>query len=87
MRKSNFEPLALPRIPECKYVYHVVKTHSKSGKTRWIIRKALYSSYVLRLRYWGDDELWFASEIVASDTVTVKMKYQMDVEPHAPKGA
>ena len=87
MNVRKIEPLAPPKIPPCKYVYHVVKTHSKSGKTRWIIRKALYSSYVLRLRYWGDDGLWFASEIVASDTVTVKMKYQRDVEPHAPKGA
>lgn len=87
MRKSNFEPLALPTIPPCKYVYHVIRRVSPHGAVQWVVRRAMYSSYVLRLRYWGDDELWFASEIVASDTVTVKMKYQRDVEPHAPKGA
>lgn len=83
MRKSNFQPLALPRIPECKYVYHVVRRVSPKGHIQWVVRRAMYQSYVLRLRHHGDDGMYFASESVANDVKAVKEKYEKDVMVHA----
>ena len=79
MRKSNFQPKALPTIPVCKFVYHVCHRVSPSGKSFWIVRKATYESYVLRLRHYGDDGLYFADEAVANDVRASKEKYEKNV--------
>lgn len=83
MRKSNFVPLALPTIPPCKYVYHVIRRVSPNGAVQWVVRRAMYQSYVLRLRHHGDDGMYFASEIVAKDYAEIKQKYEKDVLIHA----
>ena len=85
MKKTNFEPKALPTIPECEYVYHVIRRVSLYGGVKWIVRRAKYSSYVLRLRHEGDDGMYFASETVANDMKAVKEKYEKNVAPHVPK--
>lgn len=79
MKRNEFSPKALPTIPECEYVYHVVRRVSLEGKTKWIVRRARYSSYVLRLRHHGDDGMYFASEKVANDVRNVKELYQRNV--------
>lgn len=86
MKKNDFSPVALPTIPPCKYVYHVIRRVSPHGAVQWVVRRAMYSSYVLRLRHHGDDGMYFASEIVAKDYAEIKQKYEMDVAPHAPQG-
>ena len=86
MSRKKIEPKALPTIPPCKYVYHVVRRVSPKGRVQWVVRRAMYNSYVLRLRYHGDDGMYFASEIVAKDYAEIKQKYEMDVAPHAPQG-
>ena len=83
MRISNFEPIALPTIPPCKYVYHVIRRVSPHGAVQWVVRRAMYSSYVLRLRHHGDDGMYFASELVAKDYAEIKQKYEKDVMIHA----
>ena len=83
MKRKNFEPLALPTIPVCDFVFHVVRRVSPLGNVKWIVRRVRYESYVIRLRYHGDDGMYFASECVAQDTVTIKEKYEFDVLPHA----
>ena len=85
MKKSDFQPVALPTIPETDFVYHVVRRVSPLGKVLWIVRRATYTSYVLRLRHHGDDGMYFASESVANDVAAVKQKYEKDVLIHAPK--
>ena len=79
MKKNDFEPKALPTIPECEYVYHVVRRVSLHGNVQWVVRRAMYSSYVLRLRHHGDDGLYFASETVANDVRAVKEQYNKNV--------
>ena len=79
MRKRNFQPKALPRIPETDFVYHVCHRVSPLGKSVWTLRKVRYASYVLRLRYHGDDGLYFASEAVANDVRAVKEAYEKNV--------
>lgn len=86
MKKNDFSPVALPTIPPCKYVYHVIRRVSPHGAVKWVVRRAMYNSYVLRLRHHGDDGMYFASEIVAKDYAEIKQKYEMDVAPHAPQG-
>lgn len=83
MKKNDFSPVALPTIPPCKYVYHVIRRVSPHGAVQWVVRRALYSSYVLRLRHHGDDGMYFASESVANDVKAVKEKYEKDVMIHA----
>ena len=83
--KKTIEPKALPTIPECEYVYHVIRRVSPHGDVKWVVRRAMYSSYVLRLRHHGDDGMYFASERVAKDYAEIKQKYEKDVAPHAPK--
>ena len=87
MRKKNFQPMALPTIPACEYVYHVVRRVSPLGNVFWIVLTVRYNSYELRLRYFGDDGLYFASSVVANDVKAVKQKYEKDVQLHAPQGA
>ena len=83
MRKSNFLPLALPRIPYTgDPVYHAVRRVSPLGKPFWVVLTVQYASYVLRLRHHGDDGRYFASEAVARDYCAVKQKYERDVQPH-----
>ena len=86
MSRKKIEPKALPTIPPCKYVYHVVRRVSPKGRVQWVVRRAMYNSYVLRLRHHGDDGMYFASEIVAKDYAEVKQKWERDVAPHAPQG-
>ena len=85
MKKSDFQPVALPTIPPCEYVYHVVRSTSKLGKVIWKVRRVRYASYELRLAHHGDDGRYFASEAVANDVKAVKEKYEKDVQVHAPK--
>ena len=82
MKRSNFEPIARPTIPPCDVVYHAVRRVSPLGKATWIVRRARYKNYVLRLRHHGDDGRYFASESVAKDYCAVKQKYERDVQPH-----
>ena len=82
MMKRMDAPLAVPTIPECKFVYHVIH-----WKGHWVVRAVRYQSYKTRLAYYGDDGLYFASEVVANDVRAVKEKYEKDVAIHAPKGA
>lgn len=86
MKRNDFLPKALPTIPPCKYVYHVVRRVSPKGRVQWVVRRAMYNSYVLRLRHHGDDGMYFASEAVANDVKLVKERYQRDVAPHASQG-
>lgn len=83
MKKNDFSPVALPTIPPCKYVYHVIRRVSPHGAIKWVVRRAMYSSYVLRLRHHGDDGMYFASESVANDVKAVKERYEKDVMIHA----
>lgn len=83
MKKNDFSPVALPTIPPCKYVYHVIRRVNPNGAVQWVVRRAMYSSYVLRLRHHGDDGMYFASESVANDVKAVKERYEKDVMIHA----
>ena len=85
MNVRKIESVALPTIPPCEFVFHVVRYTSKLGKVGWKIRRVRYASYELRLAHHGDDGLYFASETVASDVKSVKEKYEKDVQVHAPK--
>ena len=85
MKKNNFQPVALPTIPETEFVYHVVRRVSPMEKIQWLVRRVRYENYVLRLRHHGDDGMYFASETVANDVAAVKQKYEQDVLIHAPK--
>ena len=86
MRRNDISK-ALPTIPDCEFVYHVVRRLSPLGKPFWVVLKVRYTSYVLRLRHHGDDGMYFASESVADDVRAVKEKYEKDVAVHVPKGA
>ena len=85
MKKNDFQPVALPTIPETEFVYHVVRRVSPMEKIQWLVRRVRYENYVLRLRHYGDDGMYFASETVANDVAAVKQKYEKDVLIHAPK--
>ena len=85
MKKNDFQPVALPTIPETEFVYHVVRRVSPMGKIQWLVRRVRYENYVLRLRHYGDDGRYFASEAVANDVKAVKEKYERDVQIHVPK--
>ena len=85
MNVRKIEPVSLPTIPPCEYVYHVMRQTTKLGKICWKVRRVRYVSYELRLRHHGDDGLYFASEAVANDVKSVKEKYEKDVQVHAPK--
>ena len=84
MNVRKTEPKALPVIPPCEYVYHVVRYVTKLGKGCWKVRTVRYASYELRLRHHGDDGMYFASETVANDVKNVKEKYEKDVQVHVP---
>ena len=85
MKRNDFQPVALPTIPETEFVYHVVRRVSPMGKIQWLVRRVRYENYVLRLRHYGDDGMYFASEAVANDVKAVKEKYEKDVQIHVPK--
>ena len=85
MKTRKIEPLALPTIPPCEFVYHVMQYRTKLGKVCWKVRCVRYASYELRLRHHGDDGMYFASEAVANDVKSVKEKYDKDVQVHVPK--
>lgn len=87
MKRTDLAPKALPTIPECEFVYHVVRYVSKLGNVSWKVRRVRYLSYKNRLAYCGDDGRYFASEAVANDVRAVKEKYEKDVAIHVPKGA
>lgn len=70
-RAENLNRTPAPTLPESEFVYHVIKFRSKLGVKKWKVRSVRWTSYLSRIKHYGNDGRYFSTkekaEKVAAD--------------------